>query len=149
MWQQREAISTTPRSKTRPVIAGTEPTTDATGGRTLTKLFSENFVPIGERNPLEVWPGAQRRTLVWGPRTMLAEIRMKAGTVVSPHYHPHVEEVAYVAAGRVQISVKGQPFILQAGDAFMVPPGIEHSNTVLEDAVIIDCFSPPREEWKP
>ncbi len=115
----------------------------------MAQMFSPTFVPAADRNPLEVWPGAQRRTLVWGSRTMLAEIRMKAGTIVDPHQHPHVEEVAYVASGRVQISVKGKPFILRAGDAFMVPPGIEHSNTVLEDAIIIDCFSPPREEWKP
>ncbi len=115
----------------------------------MTNPFSATFVPGVDQSPIEVWPGASRRTLVWGPRTMLAEIRMKAGTVVDPHQHPHVEEVAYVAAGRVQISVKGRPFILQAGDAFMVPPGIEHANTVLEDAIIIDCFSPPREEWKP
>jgi quercetin dioxygenase-like cupin family protein len=115
----------------------------------MTSPFSATFVPAVGQSPIEVWPGASRRTVVWGPRTMLAEIRMKAGTVVDPHQHPHVEEVAYVAAGRVQISVKGRPFILQAGDAFMVPPGIEHANTVLEDAIIIDCFSPPREEWKP
>ncbi len=115
----------------------------------MAQMFSATFVPAADRNSLEVWPGVQRRTLVWGSRTMLAENRMKAGTIVDPHQHPHVEEVAYLAAGRVQISVKGKPFILGAGDAFMVPAGVEHSCTVFEDTILIDCFSPPREEWKP
>lgn len=115
----------------------------------MSKLYSPYFVAAADRGPLDAWPGVGGRPLVWGARTMLVEMRSKAGTVVDPHSHPHVDELNYLVAGRREVTVWGQRFCLEAGDAFIVPRGVEHGTKVLEDCVSIACFSPPREEWKP
>jgi quercetin dioxygenase-like cupin family protein len=43
------------------------------------------------------------------------------------HMHPG-EEVGYILAGTVQMSIKGQPtLILHAGDPFLMPPRTPHN----------------------
>lgn len=43
------------------------------------------------------------------------------------HTHPG-EEVGYLLAGRVQMSIKDKPtLILDAGDGFLIPPGTPHN----------------------
>jgi quercetin dioxygenase-like cupin family protein len=34
-----------------------------------------------------------------------------------------------------------------AGDNFIVPPNVEHHATAMEDSVVLDIFSPPREDY--
>ncbi len=49
------------------------------------------------------------------------------GGRIGRHFHPG-EELAYVAEGRVVLSVEGQPDrMLQAGDSYVVPRGVIHS----------------------
>ena len=36
---------------------------------------------------------------------------------------------------------------LKRGDTYYVPPGVLHGATALEDAVILDIFTPQREDF--
>ena len=43
------------------------------------------------------------------------------------HTHPG-EEVGYIVSGTVQMAIHGRPTLtLQAGDGFLIPPGIPHN----------------------
>lgn len=115
----------------------------------MTRPFSDSVVRSSNRTPVEVSPGVQRRTLVWGENAMLAQWRMKAGTVITPDQNSEMEQVAYVAAGQVEVHMEGQSAVLKSGSAFLAPFRAQPTITALEDTTFIAMFSPPQEEWKP
>jgi|DewCreStandDraft_1066081.scaffolds.fasta_scaffold02767_4 quercetin dioxygenase-like cupin family protein len=95
---------------------------------------------------VELWPGVYRRTLVWGERTLLAEITLRQGAVVPDHQHPH-EQIGYVVRGRLEFIVEGRRAVLGAGDGYLIPGNAVHRVVALEDSVALDIFAPVREEY--
>jgi quercetin dioxygenase-like cupin family protein len=95
---------------------------------------------------VEMFPGVQRRTLNFGARTTLCEISLAKGSVVPRHTHPH-EQIGYLARGRLVFVLGDEERELRAGDSWLVPSGVPHMVTALEDSIAIDVFSPPREEY--
>jgi len=100
-----------------------------------------------EATPVEMLPGIVRRTLSEGAHTMLCELHLKAGSVVPAHTHPH-EQTGYLASGRFRFRLGDRWEELGPGDSWCVPGGVVHEVHVLEDAVAVDIFSPPREEYR-
>lgn len=100
-----------------------------------------------DSKPVEMKPGLVRRTLVSGQTMMICEFTFEANVEIPPHTHPH-EQVGYVAKGRVRMTIGDQQFILGPGDSYCAPSGIQHSALTLEPTVIIDTFSPPREDYR-
>jgi quercetin dioxygenase-like cupin family protein len=78
---------------------------------------------------------------------MVIEVTLDKGAVVPMHDHPH-EQVGYVVRGRVQFVINGETLIAETGDSYAIAGGIPHEATALEDSVVIDVFSPPREEYR-
>ena len=65
-----------------------------------------------------------------------------AGVESGWHTHPG-EEVGYLLAGRVQMSIKDTPtLILDAGDGFLIPPGTPHNALDLgpETGRMLSCY---------
>ena len=106
-----------------------------------------SLIPHDSTNPVEMLPGVVRRTMTDGDRMMLCEIRMDAGSVVPMHTHPH-EQTGYLATGRIRFRVGDDARDLSPGDAWMVPGGVPHEATALEPSLLVDIFSPPREEYR-
>ena len=105
-----------------------------------------NYVAADDVEPVELWPGIERRTLVWGERMLLAEIWLKKGEVVPVHRHPH-EQIGYVATGKLKFTVGGVAGILGPRAAYIMPSNVEHSVEALEDSIAVDVFSPVRDEY--
>ena len=99
-----------------------------------------------EAAAIEMFPGVVRRTLNSGDHTTLIEVALAQGATVPAHTHPH-EQIGYVASGRVRFGIDGRERDLRAGDSYLVPGGVSHAVTALEDSICIDCFSPVREEY--
>ena len=95
---------------------------------------------------VEMLPGVVRRTLAWGERMMMCEFTVDAGVVIPMHSHMH-EQVGLVQSGRVQFTVAGDVWIAEAGDSYAIPGNIEHEAKFLEDSVLLELFSPPREAF--
>lgn len=91
-------------------------------------------------------PGLVRRTLAWGEKMMMCEFTADAGVEIPLHSHPH-EQVGFVQSGRVQFDVAGETWIAEAGDSYAIPGDIEHAAKFLEDSVLLELFSPPREAY--
>ena len=90
---------------------------------------------------------AQRRTVV-GNNLMITRYEVKAGAVFEAHSHPE-EQMGYVIRGVVEFFV-GEPekrVLMEAGTFFRFAPNERHRSRVLEDAMVIDVFSPPRPEY--
>ncbi len=97
--------------------------------------------------PVEMVPGVWRRTLAWGERLMVVHVTLEEGAVVPAHRHPH-EQITYVVEGELSMEVEGQTVVLRAGDSLLFPSNMEHGATALQRTLVIDTFSPPREDFK-
>ena len=97
--------------------------------------------------PVEVVPGLWRRTLSYGQRLMVVQVTLEEGVVVPVHRHPH-EQITYVIEGRLSMEVEGQTHVLGAGDSLLLPGDAEHGARAIERTLVIDIFSPPREDYK-
>jgi quercetin dioxygenase-like cupin family protein len=91
-------------------------------------------------------PGITIKTLVHGEKTLMAEFRIKKDSVLPRHAHPH-EQTGYLVSGRVVLSVGEERYPAGPGDSWCIAGGVEHEARVLEDAVIVEVFSPVREDY--
>ncbi len=100
-----------------------------------------------EAKQVEMLPGLVRRTLADGPEMMLCEFSFESGVEIPTHTHPH-EQVGYVVRGEVRMTIGGQENLLGAGDSYYIPGNLPHSAYTLSPSLIIDCFTPPREDYR-
>jgi quercetin dioxygenase-like cupin family protein len=69
-----------------------------------------------------------------------------AGSKLPVHAHPQ-EQIAHVLSGRVRFVVHGQPVEVGPGESAYFASNQPHGATTLETAVVIDTFSPPRDDY--
>ena len=93
----------------------------------------------------ELAPGISRRFLT-ASRMTIARFRLARGAVVPPHSHDH-EQVSYVLSGALSFHCAGETTVVRAGEALQIPSWAEHSVEVIEDAEVLDVFSPVRQDW--
>ncbi len=96
--------------------------------------------------PTNPEPGITRRILARGGSLMGVEASFKKGAVGSVHQHSH-EQVSYIVSGSFQYEADGIKYMLKAGDSYYVEPDSLHGATALEDSVILDIFTPQREDF--
>jgi quercetin dioxygenase-like cupin family protein len=97
----------------------------------------------GFRSPLE---GVSYKTLVHGDKTSLSLFRLEKGAEIPPHSHPH-EQTGYMVEGKMVFRVGEEEFIAEPGDSWSIPGGVEHSVSTLEDCLVVEVFSPVREDY--
>jgi quercetin dioxygenase-like cupin family protein len=93
-------------------------------------------------------PGLVRRVLAYNDKLFLVEHRMRQGWSGALHSHPH-EQIAYVVSGHLTFTCLGKTFEVRTGDSFVVRGGVEHSASALKDSVVVDIFTPCREDYIP
>lgn len=90
--------------------------------------------------------GVRLKTLVHGEKTHLCEFRIDKGSMVPKHSHPH-EQTGYLVSGRVKFIVEDEEFEAEPGDSWCLPGDIVHAAETLEDSVIVEVFSPVRDDY--
>ncbi|MCD6290256.1 MAG: cupin domain-containing protein [Anaerolineae bacterium] len=106
-----------------------------------------DIVHWAEVEPVEVVPGMWRRTLGTGERGMVIEVRAKAGIIMEAHAHA-AEQIGYVVSGEVELTIDGTPYQFQPGDSYAIPGNVPHSAHFLTDCVVVEFFSPVRDEYR-
>lgn len=96
---------------------------------------------------VDMMPGVSRKVMTDGEKMMLVEVTLDAGAVVPMHTHPH-EQTGYVARGKMRFEIGGETTELGPGDSWMIPGGVPHEATAIEACVVLDIFSPPREDFR-
>lgn len=106
-------------------------------------------VRVDEVEPVEhIEPGlCWRRTLSYGQRLMLVHWTLEEGMVSPVHSHPH-EMISYVVEGLLSYALGGQTYMLGPGDSLLVPSNVQHGATALKPSILLDIFSPPRDEYR-
>jgi unsaturated pyranuronate lyase len=90
-------------------------------------------------------PATARRYLT-GERITVARFELKRGGVVARHSHEN-EQVSCVLSGKLKFKVNGQELLVGSGEVLQIPSWVEHEVEVVEDTVVIDVFSPVRQDW--
>jgi quercetin dioxygenase-like cupin family protein len=94
----------------------------------------------------EVLPGVRLKTLVHGRLTHMTEVKFRKGAVVPEHHHPH-EQTGYLISGSLRFFNGTEEAIARPGDSWSLPGGFPHGAEALEDTVVIEVFSPLREDY--
>jgi len=104
------------------------------------------FVPYGTATESAPEPGLTRKIMAYNEKLFLAEHQMVKGWVGTIHSHPH-EQIVYVVRGHLKVKCQGKTFDVRTGDSFVVRGGVEHGASAVEDSVVIDVFTPCREDY--
>lgn len=90
--------------------------------------------------------GTARRILSHNESLMAVEVSFETGSEGALHTHPHTQ-MSYVLSGSFRYSVEGESVILNPGDSIVVPSGLEHGTVCLEKGVLLDVFTPRRDDF--
>lgn len=107
---------------------------------------SARFILKSEAPVEEVGPGLTRKILGYNNEIMAVQAMFEEGAVGEMHKHPH-SQVAYVVSGKFEVTVGDETRTLVAGDSFYVAPETMHGAVCREAGVLIDMFSPVREDF--
>lgn len=91
-------------------------------------------------------PGVTREVLADHPDLMVVAFRFDAGGEGALHSHPHVQ-ATHVAAGRFAFVVADEEREVGPGDSFVIPSGAVHGCRCLEAGLLIDTFTPRRDDF--
>lgn len=108
---------------------------------TIQNLFSANDSPLEP-----VAEGLSRKVGAYNDNVMVVEVHFEAGTAAPLHHHVH-EQITYVMSGKFEFTVGDKTYIVGAGDSLYKQPNIEHGATCLESGMLLDVFTPHREDF--
>lgn len=93
-----------------------------------------------------VGEGVQRQIMGYDDKIMLVHVKFAKGSIGPIHDHHH-SQVTFVKSGQFEVSINGEKKVLKEGDCFYIPPHAPHGAVCLEDGILIDVFSPIREDF--
>jgi quercetin dioxygenase-like cupin family protein len=90
--------------------------------------------------------GIQRKIMAYDDKLMLVKVKFDKGGIGTLHQHYH-SQITHVESGVFEVEIDGEKKILKAGDAFYIPSNVMHGAVCMEAGVLIDVFSPMREDF--
>ncbi len=90
--------------------------------------------------------GVIRKILSHTAGMMVVEITFPAGGVGAVHTHPHLQS-SYVKSGEFEYTVGDKKVIVHEGDSLTFEPDEPHGCVCLKAGVLVDVFSPAREDF--
>jgi quercetin dioxygenase-like cupin family protein len=110
------------------------------------KRKSEKFI-LTEGMEWEVLGGGvSRKFLGFDNQIMMVKVNFEKGAIGSDHKHFHTQ-ATYCASGKFEFMIDGEKKIVNAGDGVYIEPNLMHGAVCLEAGVLIDVFSPVREDF--
>ena len=104
------------------------------------------WVPHGDVQPQSGGAGVTRRILAYTDGLMCVENTFEKGAVGAIHSHPHTQ-ITYVVSGAFAFTIDGETRTVRAGDTMLKEDGVPHGCTCLEAGVLLDIFTPMREDF--
>ncbi|MDR2363067.1 MAG: cupin domain-containing protein [Spirochaetaceae bacterium] len=94
----------------------------------------------------ETAPGVIRKILGFCDAMMCVENSFEAGAAGALHSHPHTQ-ITYVVSGRFRFTIGDEVREVGAGDTLCKQNGVIHGCLCLEKGVLVDFFTPMREDF--
>lgn len=99
-----------------------------------------------DKLPFEKLTDKTARRYIYGEKSMIANFKLQAGAVVPTHHHIN-EQITYIIKGSIKATSEGKDYLVHAGEVIIFPPNVPHQVEALEDTLVFDVFTPPREDW--
>jgi quercetin dioxygenase-like cupin family protein len=107
---------------------------------------SENFIVGEETEWFQINDSIRRQILGFDDQMMLVKIEFKTGAIGYAHQHIH-RQCTYVVSGVFEFQVGEETKIVKTGDGLYMEPNVLHGVKCLEEGILIDTFSPVREDF--
>jgi quercetin dioxygenase-like cupin family protein len=95
---------------------------------------------------LEVLSDTIKRRALHGEQATVARFELAKGAVVPRHSHSN-EQYSFVLEGALMLRFDDGEVVLRPGKMIVIPPNAPHEAVALEACVVMDFFSPRREDW--
>ncbi len=112
------------------------------------KIFgtSKEFIKSDDVEWEVVGERVKRKIMGYDDKIMLVKVYFETGGIGYMHEHYH-SQVTYVESGEFEVTINGETNTLKKGDCFYIPPHLIHGATCTKAGVLIDVFSPIREDF--
>jgi quercetin dioxygenase-like cupin family protein len=110
------------------------------------KRHSENYYQAENMEWEQLGPGLSRQILGWDNQIMMVKVKFEKGAVGSPHSHFHTQ-TTFCHSGKFEFTIDGEKHVIKAGDGLYIAPNLLHGAVCLEPGVVLDVFSPVREDF--
>lgn len=97
--------------------------------------------------PIEWLSQTIGRQMIHTETMTLARVALRRGALVPMHEHEN-EQISTVLQGRVRFVVGGEERVIEAGTSVPLPANVPHEVEALEDSIMLDVFSPVRDDWR-
>jgi len=104
-------------------------------------LYSWKSVELEQLNPL------LGRRAIFSENMTIARLELQKHAAVPEHSHVN-EQISIVEKGALKFFIDGGEQIVRAGEVLTIPPNVPHGVEVLEDSIVLDVFSPARDDWR-
>ncbi|MEL7565707.1 MAG: cupin domain-containing protein [Dehalobacterium sp.] len=95
---------------------------------------------------VEMLEGIERKTLVYGDKTLFTQFRLAEGKTLPSHKHPQ-EQTGYLVSGHIVLIIDGDRHDMNPGDSWNIKGNTEHSAEIIKDSIALEIFSPVREDY--
>lgn len=110
------------------------------------KHSSEPLLKSSSQEWEEVGPGIRRKITGYNDYMMMVLVQFDEGGIGEAHSHMHTQST-YLESGSFEVTIDGKTELLQKGDCFFVPPNAVHGVVCKAAGVLVDVFSPVREDF--
>ena len=90
--------------------------------------------------------GVARKILSYTDELMIVENHFEKGGIGALHHHPHTQ-ITYVVSGQFEFTIGEEKRIVNPGDSLLKKDGIEHGCVCLKEGILLDIFTPMREDF--
>jgi quercetin dioxygenase-like cupin family protein len=91
--------------------------------------------------------GIQIKTLVLGKTTLMTKFKLSKNALVPRHSHPY-EQTGYLISGNILFHIEEKKYEMKKGDSWCIHKNISNQADVREDSIVLEIFSPSRENYK-
>ena len=95
---------------------------------------------------IDIVPGIRRQTVANGQTMYQMMAKLEAGSLMPTHQHSQ-EQIVHILRGRMRLIVSGTAHELKTGDSFYLASNVPHGVETIEETMVLDTFSPPRDDY--
>ena len=97
--------------------------------------------------PIEVVEGNVERRLFTADKIQILYYEFPPNKRFPRHSHDENEQMGYLLSGKMRLVCGDEERIMEPGDCYLAPIGVEHwAETLDEPAILLDIFVPPRKD---
>ena len=108
--------------------------------------MNKPFVIWDECEFCDLGNGVKRKILAYSESLMHVEVHFEEGAVGAMHSHPNAQ-TTYVISGEFEFTIGSETKIVKSGDTMYDEPNVLHGCRCIKAGVLLDTFSPMREDF--